>query len=190
MRPSGGEHPLYFVSDLPPISAAARPASVDSSSPGGFQNQFDDPLRFESARARNGDVQAWAFGLVDKYGNVTHQHRQAEHQQTHETWSYLCDVHCLQHWLETDYTPKRSSQFFRVLTQMIQRKYGLVMPPELCGLHPRGQLIPLRSCRWADAEWSARPSLLRTHSGNEQALCRRYGRDASESSSARTPGRL
>lgn len=66
--PLWGEHPLYFVSDLPPISAAARPASVDSSSPGGFQNQFDDPLRFESARARNGDVQAWAFGLVESIG--------------------------------------------------------------------------------------------------------------------------
>ncbi len=92
--------------------------------------------------------------------------------------------------LNTNYTPKRSSQLFRVLTQMTHRKYRLVTPPELCGPHPRGQLIPLRSCRWADAEWSARPSLLRTHSGNEQALCRRYGRDASESSSAITPGRL
>jgi hypothetical protein len=41
---------------------------VDSPSPGGFQNQFDDPLRFESARTRNGDVQTWAFGLVDSIG--------------------------------------------------------------------------------------------------------------------------
>ena len=67
--PLWGESIHYTsVSDLPPISAAARPASVDSSSPGGFQNQFDDPLRFESARARNGNVQAWAFGLVDSIG--------------------------------------------------------------------------------------------------------------------------
>jgi hypothetical protein len=41
---------------------------VDLLSPGGFQNQFDDPLRFESTRTRNGDVQAWAFGLVDSIG--------------------------------------------------------------------------------------------------------------------------
>jgi hypothetical protein len=41
---------------------------VDSSSPGGVQNQFYDPLRFKSARGRNGDVQAWAFGLVDSIG--------------------------------------------------------------------------------------------------------------------------
>ena len=72
--------------------------------------------------------------------------------KTHATWSYLCDVHCLLHWLNTNYTPKRSSQLFRVLTQMTHRKYRLVTPPELCGPHPRGQLIPLRSCRWADAE--------------------------------------
>jgi hypothetical protein len=41
---------------------------VDLSSPGGFQNQFDDPLRFEFVRTRNGDARAWVFGLVDSIG--------------------------------------------------------------------------------------------------------------------------
>ena len=66
MRPSGEEYPLYFrIGFAVDISGSA---SGYSSSLRGFQNQFDDPLRFVSARARDGDVQAWAFGLVDSIG--------------------------------------------------------------------------------------------------------------------------
>ena len=68
MRPSGGERPLYVgVGFAAAISGnASRVGGFILS--GRFQNQFDDPLRFESARARDGDVQAWAFGLVDSIG--------------------------------------------------------------------------------------------------------------------------
>lgn len=68
MRPSGGERPLYVG-----VGFAAA-ISGNASRVGGFilswqiSESIRRSVRFESARARDGDVQAWAFGLVDSIG--------------------------------------------------------------------------------------------------------------------------